>query len=38
ADGVRDKQEDSLLRMVAPLLGVSDQDSHSIRRRIEAAQ
>lgn len=38
ADGVRDKHEDSLLRMVAPLLGVSDQDSHSIRRRIEAAQ
>jgi len=38
ADGVRDKHEDSLLRMVAPLLGVSDQDSHSIRRRIEAGQ
>lgn len=35
ADGVRDKHEDAMLRMVAPMLGVSDQDSHSIRRRIE---
>lgn len=38
ADGVRDRHEDALLRMIAPLLGVSDQDSHSIRKRIEAAK
>lgn len=34
-DGVRDKYEDRLLRMVAPLLGITDQDSHSARRRVE---
>jgi len=37
ADGVRDKHEDAMLRMVAPLLGVTDQDSHKIRRKIEAS-
>jgi len=36
ADGVRDKFEDAMLRMVAPLLGVSDQDSHKARQRVEA--
>lgn len=36
ADGVRDQHEDALLRMIAPLLGVTDQDSHSARRRVEA--
>ena len=36
ADGRRDAEEDSLMRMVAPLLGVEDQDSHAVRRRIEA--
>lgn len=35
ADGVRDNSEDALLRMVAPMLGVSDQTSHQIRRQIE---
>ncbi|MCF7697930.1 tellurite resistance TerB family protein [Loktanella sp. M215] len=36
ADGERDAQEDSIMRMVAPMLGVTDQDSNAIRRRIEA--
>jgi len=36
ADGVRDKSEDALLRMVAPMLGVSDQDSHKARQRVMA--
>ncbi len=34
ADGVRDQAEDALLRMVAPMLGVSDQDSHRLRRKV----
>ena len=34
ADGVRDKTEDALLRMVAPMLGVSDQDSHKARQKV----
>ncbi|MEL6958879.1 MAG: TerB family tellurite resistance protein [Pseudomonadota bacterium] len=34
ADGKRDKTEDALLRMVAPMLGVSDQDSHKARIRV----
>lgn len=34
ADGVRDKAEDALLRMVAPMLGVTDQDSHKIRQKV----
>lgn len=36
ADGVRDDAENAMLRMIAPMLGVTDQDSHSIRRRLEA--
>jgi uncharacterized tellurite resistance protein B-like protein len=36
ADGVRDHEEDALLRMVAPLLGVNDRDSNLARRRVEA--
>ncbi len=36
ADGVRDAHETSLMRMVAPMLGVEDQDSNAARRRIEA--
>lgn len=31
ADGERDDEEDALLRMVAPMLGVTDQESHRIR-------
>ena len=35
ADGSRDPQEDRLMRMVAPLLGITDQDSHAERLRLE---
>ena len=35
ADGHRDPEEDALLRMVAPLLGVTDQDSAMARQRAE---
>ena len=35
ADGIRDKEEDALLRLVANLLGVSDMDSNLARLRIE---
>ncbi len=31
ADGKRDEHEDALMRMVAPLLGLTDQDSNRIR-------
>lgn len=37
ADGVRDSEEDALLRMVAPMLGVTDQDSALARQRVQAA-
>jgi uncharacterized tellurite resistance protein B-like protein len=33
-DGVRDKHEDAMLRLVAPLLGITDQDSHKARQRV----
>lgn len=33
-DGVRDRHEDAMLRMVAPLLGISDQDSHKARLQV----
>ena len=36
ADGERDDAENALLRMVAPMLGVSDMDSHQARKRVEA--
>lgn len=35
ADGVRDPEENALLRTVAPLLGVTDQDSALARQRAE---
>jgi uncharacterized tellurite resistance protein B-like protein len=38
ADGVRDHEENALLRLVAPMLGVTDQDSAHARRRVEARQ
>ncbi|WP_043871913.1 TerB family tellurite resistance protein [Celeribacter indicus] len=38
ADGVRDHEEDALLRLVANLLGVNDRDSALARRRVEEAQ
>jgi len=36
ADGARDHEEDALLRMVAPMLGVNDRDSNFARQRVEA--
>ncbi len=36
ADGARDEAEDSLLRLVASLLGIKDQDSARARQRVEA--
>lgn len=36
ADGERDHEEDALLRLVAPMLGVNDRDSNLARRRVEA--
>lgn len=38
ADGAREDEESGLLRLVAPMLGVSDQDSAHARRRAEAAR
>ena len=34
ADGVRDDAEDSLMRMVVNLLGITDQESHTARLRV----
>lgn len=34
ADGSREEEEDSIMRMTASLLGVSDQDSHKARLRV----
>jgi len=36
ADGERDHEEDALLRMVAPMLGINDRDSNLARKQIEA--
>ncbi|MEL7180225.1 MAG: TerB family tellurite resistance protein [Pseudomonadota bacterium] len=36
ADGVRDDEEDSMMRMTASLLGISDQDSHRARLKVSA--
>jgi len=36
ADGARDPHEDALLRKLAPLIGVSDRDSATARRRAAA--
>ncbi|WP_417270250.1 TerB family tellurite resistance protein [Celeribacter sp.] len=38
ADGTRDHDEDTLLRLVANLLGVNDRDSALARQRVEAKQ
>ncbi|MFU1477176.1 TerB family tellurite resistance protein [Roseovarius sp. C7] len=38
ADGVRDDEENALLRLVANLLGISDMDSNLARQRAEAAR
>lgn len=36
ADGTRDDMEDSMMRMTASLLGISDQDSHRARLKVAA--
>ncbi len=36
ADGVREAEEDALLRLVASLLGISDRDSNLARQRVSA--
>ncbi|SNR25993.1 TerB family tellurite resistance protein [Puniceibacterium sediminis] len=38
ADGVREAEEDSLLRLVSNLLGVSDVDSAMARQRVETRE
>jgi len=38
ADGVRDDDESTLLRLVANLLGVTDVDSATARQRVQAAK
>jgi uncharacterized tellurite resistance protein B-like protein len=35
ADGTRDHDEDTLLRLLANLLGINDRDSNLARRRVE---
>jgi uncharacterized tellurite resistance protein B-like protein len=36
ADGERDARENALLRLIAPMLGITDQDSNLARQRVEA--
>ena len=36
ADGTRDEDENALLRTVAPLLGVTDQESAMVRQKVES--
>lgn len=36
ADGIRDHEEDGLLRLVASLLGINDRDSNMARLRVQA--
>ena len=38
ADGIRDHEEDALLRLVANLLGINDRDSALARQRVEARE
>lgn len=38
ADGVRDHEEDAMMRLVAPMLGINDRDSALIRQEVERAQ
>lgn len=35
ADGVRDHEEEGILRLIAPLLGINDRDSALARQRVE---
>lgn len=36
ADGVRDAEEEGILRLIAPLLGINDRDSALARQRVQA--
>jgi uncharacterized tellurite resistance protein B-like protein len=36
ADGIRDAQEEALIRLAANLLGVNDRDSALARQRVQA--
>ena len=36
ADGSREHEEDALMRMVAPMLGINDRDSALARQRVES--
>lgn len=36
ADGVRDHEEDALMRLVAPMLGINDRDSALARQKVES--
>lgn len=38
ADGARDDEEDALMRLVAPMLGINDRDSALARQRVERKQ
>jgi len=38
ADGVREQEEDALLRLIANLLGVNDMDSAQARQRVAASK
>ncbi len=38
ADGHRDSGEDALMRMVAPMLGLTDQESHALRLEVASGQ
>lgn len=38
ADGERSDEENSIMRMVAPMLGVSDQDSNAARIAVETSR
>lgn len=38
ADGEREDHEMALLRLVAPMLGITDQESAEARRRVDAAR
>jgi len=38
ADGERDHEEDAILRLVAPMLGINDRDSNLARKRVEDAR
>ena len=37
ADGHRDEDENALMRLIAPMLGVNDRDSNLARKRVEDA-